>query len=199
MTRIALFGTSADPPHQGHAAILAWLATQFDHVAVWTANNPFKAHQTALGDRFRMLELMIDDLGSPLGRIQVHPELSHLRSIVSIERAQQQWPEARLSLVIGADLISQLPTWYRAEDIFAKVDILVVPRPGYAITEADLQFLGQYTQVTVATLPQQFDVASSDYRQADADFALTPAVQTYIAQHHLYPCPENSRKTLITP
>ncbi|MEM6592470.1 MAG: nicotinic acid mononucleotide adenylyltransferase, partial [Cyanobacteria bacterium P01_C01_bin.73] len=40
MTRIALFGTSADPPHQGHQAILTWLARRFNHVAVWAADNP---------------------------------------------------------------------------------------------------------------------------------------------------------------
>nr|WP_197064754.1 adenylyltransferase/cytidyltransferase family protein [Leptolyngbya sp. KIOST-1] len=102
---VALFGTSADPPHRGHAAILAWLATQFDHVAVWTANNPFKAHQTDLGDRFRMLELLIDELDAPPQRVQVHPELSHRRTVVTLERARQIWPGARFALVVGADLL----------------------------------------------------------------------------------------------
>lgn len=198
MTRIALFGTSADPPHRGHAAVLTWLATQFDHVAVWTANNPFKDHPTPLSDRFQMLELLIDDLNAPAGRVQVHPELSHLRSIVSIERAKQRWPHATFALVIGADLVAQLPTWYRAEAIFAAVEIVVIPRPGYALTEAELQYLRQHTRVTVADFPQPVDVASSSYRQTCDDIALTPAVQAYIDQHHLYPCPENSRKTLIT-
>lgn len=199
MIRIALFGTSADPPHRGHAAILTWLATQFDHVAVWTANNPFKEHQTSLSDRFRMLELMIKELEVLPGRVQLHPELSHMRSIISIEQAQERWPNAQLFLVVGSDLVEQLPTWYRAQDIFAAVNILIVPRPGYAITEAGLSALEPYTQVTMADIPQQIDVASSDYRHADAELALTPAVQAYIAQHHLYSCPEDSKKTLIMP
>ncbi|MGF1568604.1 MAG: nicotinate-nucleotide adenylyltransferase [Nodosilinea sp.] len=199
MTCIALFGTSADPPHRGHAAILTWLATQFDHVAVWTANNPFKAHQATLIDRVRMLELLISELDVPPGMVQIHPELSHMRSIVSIERAQQRWPGASFCLVVGSDLMVQLPTWYRATDIFAAVDILVVPRPGYAITEAGLSALGQYTRVTVADLPQQIDVSSSDYRHGDEDLNLTPAVQAYIVQHNVYPWPENSPQTLTTP
>ncbi|PSR18366.1 nicotinic acid mononucleotide adenylyltransferase [filamentous cyanobacterium CCP3] len=201
--RIALFGTSADPPHRGHAAILSWLATQFDHVAVWTANNPFKAHQTDLGDRFRMLELLIDELDTPSGRVQVHPELSHMRTVVTLERARQIWPNAQFSLVVGADLVEQLPTWYRAEEIFAVVDILVIPRPGYGLTEAGLADLRQHTRVTVAAMPA-IDVSSSRYRQCDdaPDPArapkLTPAVQAYIAQHHLYPCPQNSNEPLTT-
>lgn len=201
---IALFGTSADPPHRGHAAILAWLATQFDHVAVWTANNPFKAHQTDLGDRFRMLELLIDELDTPPNQVQIHPELSHMRTVVTLERARRIWPQAQFSLIVGADLVEQLPTWHRAEEIFAAVDILVIPRPGYDLTEAGLTSLRQHTQVTVAAMPA-IDVSSSRYRQCDetpppaSSPQLTPAVQAYIAQHHLYPCPQNSNAPLTTP
>ncbi len=202
--RIALFGTSADPPHRGHGVILSWLATQFDHVAVWTANNPFKSHQADLGDRFRMLELLIDDLDGPAQRVQVHPELSHRRTVVTLERARQIWPQADFWLVVGADLVEQLPTWYRADEILQAVSLLVIPRPGYDLTEASLAALRQRTRVTVATMPA-IDVSSSRYRQCDDPIdpavapGLTPAVQSYIAQHHLYPCPQNSTVPLTTP
>ena len=143
MTRIALFGTSADPPHRGHAAVLDWLATEFDHVAVWTSNNPFKKHQTPLHNRFHMLELLIGELTAPPGMVQVHPELSHMRTIVCIERAQQKWPEAEFFLVIGSDLVRQIPTWYRAEDIFCRGEFaggaspwLRHQRGGFAISAA---------------------------------------------------------------
>ncbi|MBD0267954.1 nicotinate-nucleotide adenylyltransferase [Pseudanabaena sp. FACHB-2040] len=194
--QIALFGTSADPPHQGHCAILCWLATRFDHVAVWTANNPFKAHQTDLADRFRMLELLIADLNVPPGTVQLHPELSHMRSIISIERARQKWPEAELTLVIGADLVHQLPHWYQAQEIFEAVKILVVPRPGYSLADSDFKELQrQGAVVEVAATPKQYDVSSSQYRDAEAA-ELPPAVRAYIEQNHLYSCPEDSREKL---
>jgi nicotinate-nucleotide adenylyltransferase len=202
--QIALFGTSADPPHQGHGAILAWLATQFDHVAVWTANNPFKDHQTDLGDRFRMLELLIDELDAPPERVQGHPELGHMRTVVTLERARQIWPGAEFSLVVGADLVEQLPTWQRAEEIFAAANLLVIPRPGYDLSDASLAALRQRTAVTVAEMPA-IDVSSSRYRRCDDPRALpdapglTPAVQAYITQHHLYPCPQTSTEPLPTP
>jgi nicotinate-nucleotide adenylyltransferase len=201
-SRVALFGTSADPPHQGHGAILTWLATQFDPVAVWTANNPFKAHQTSLGDRFRMLELLIDDLAVPPGRVQLHPELGHQRTVITLERARQIWPGAELVLVVGADLVDQLPTWYRATEIFAAASLLVIPRPGYDLSPASLAALGQHTRITVADMPE-IDVSSSRYRQCDTPpdphQNLTPAVRSYIAQHHLYPCPQSSTAPLTTP
>lgn len=199
MTRIALFGTSADPPHRGHATILEWLATQYDHVAVWTSNNPFKEHQTPLHNRFHMLELLIGELQTPAGVVEVHPELSHMRTIVCIERAQQIWPGAEFFLVIGSDLVKQIPTWYRAEDIFAAVNLLVIPRPGYDVSEAALQYLRQRTYLDLATLPRLVDVSSSHYRHQEDNMDLTPAVQAYISETQLYTCPEDSEKTLTQP
>jgi nicotinate-nucleotide adenylyltransferase len=199
MTRIALFGTSADPPHRGQAAVIDWLATEFDHVAVWTSNNPFKEHQTPLHNRFHMLELMIEELNAPPDVVQIHPELSHMRTMICIERAQQKWPEAELFLVIGSDLVRQIPSWYRAEDIFASVNLLVVPRPGYDISEAALQYLRQRTRVEVAHMPDSVDVSSSHYRHEEDDMDLTPAIQAYISENQLYSCPEDSKKTLTTP
>lgn len=194
MISIALFGTSADPPHQGHRAILSWLATQFDHVAVWVANNPFKQHQSDLSDRVRMLELLIEGIHSE--RVQLHPELSHMRSIVSIERAKAIWPEAKFTLVVGADLVSQLPSWHRAADIFAAVDILVAPRPGYALKEYDLQALRSQAHVTLGVMPEQHDVSSTRARQDEDEVALPAAIQAYIHQHKLYSCQDDSKRKL---
>lgn len=191
---IALFGTSADPPHQGHAAVLAWLGSQFDHVAVWVSDNPFKQHQTALGDRIKMLELLIGELQSP--GVALHPELSYSRTVFTIERARDIWPAAQFTLVVGADLVRQLPKWYRAEEIFAAVNVLVVPRPGYSLNEEDLMELKRHTTVNVAEIPQQHDVSSTQIRQEDQTFKLPSAVEAYIHQHNLYSCPEDSREKL---
>ncbi|ASC72675.1 putative nicotinate-nucleotide adenylyltransferase [Halomicronema hongdechloris C2206] len=200
MVSIALFGTSADPPHQGHLAILSWLATEFDHVVVWAANNPFKRHQTSLADRFTMLQLIIDQIEVPAGRISLYPDLGHSRTIVTLERARQKWPEADFTLVIGADLVSQLPRWYRAQEIFAQAHILVVPRPGYRLSQDDLIELRQQgAHISLATMPHRFDMSSSQYRQADDRDVLPPVVQAYIDQNNLYPCPEDSREKLSTP
>lgn len=197
MLRIALFGTSADPPHQGHCEILRWLATQFDHVAVWAADNPFKAHQTPLRDRAAMLRLMIKDLPVSSGRIALHDELSHSRTLMSVQRARQIWPEAELTLVVGSDLIAQLPRWYRARELFEQVKILVVPRPGYTPSDNDLKRVRQQGgYVSMADIPEQYDVSSTYYRQTEDAEALPTAVRAYIDQKNLYPCAEDSKEKL---
>ncbi|MBE9080347.1 nicotinate-nucleotide adenylyltransferase [Romeria aff. gracilis LEGE 07310] len=192
---IALFGTSADPPHRGHQAILQRLAGQFDQVAVWTADNPFKSHRAAFDHRQQMLSLLIDSLDPSAEKVRLYPELSDRYTVNSLKQARQIWPEANFSLVVGADLVAQLPQWYRAQEIFRQVQIWVFPRPGYPLNEADLAELRQRgADVAIAQPPELYDVSSSGYRETDNSEQLPPAVQAYIHDHHLYPCPENSKK-----
>lgn len=198
--QVALFGTSADPPHMGHQSILAWLARHFDRVAVWAADNPFKENQSPISDRAEMLRLLIEALPQRSGHsgcntVALHQSLSDRYSIHSIARAQRVWPNAHLSLVVGADLIEQLPRWYQADEIFKQVDILVFPRPGYPVEGPALTALQQIATVRVAHPPNQYDISSSTYRQARcaddpaAPTATLPAViRDYIIDHDLYPC-----------
>ncbi len=196
MQNIALFGTSADPPHKGHRGILSWLSQQFDHVAVWASDNPYKDGQSPLADRMRMLELMIENLPEQpsAGTVQLHSDLSHRFTSVTIERAREIWPRATFTFVIGADLVQQMPKWYQSDAIFQQAKILVFPRPGYPLHEREVDQLRQHgATVEIATPPQQFDISSSAYRHAAANLqAVPPAVQDYIYEHHLYPCLENS-------
>jgi len=193
MCNIALFGTSADPPTAGHQAIIAWLADHCDRVAVWAADNPFKGHQTPLPHRTAMLRLLIDDLDPPRPNVQLHPELSQLRTIHTLELARQQWPEAQFTLVIGSDLVPQLPRWYRAEELFHLANLLVVPRPGYPLEEADLSDLRQRgAQVAIADLTGP-DTSSSAYREHGHTPSITPPVEDYIHREHLYSCRDAPR------
>ncbi len=193
--RIALFGTSADPPHRGHQGILSWLANEFDEVAVWAADNPYKPDQSPLGDRAQMLRLMISTLAQK-EKVSVHQELSDRYSIHSIARARQIWPNARFSLVVGADLIAQLPKWYKAEEIFSQVEILVFPRPGYAVEGSALSDLRRLAKVAIAHPSSQHDIASSRYRQSrchEVSVDLPPVIRDYVAARNLYPCASSAQ------
>ncbi|PZO08935.1 MAG: nicotinate-nucleotide adenylyltransferase [Leptolyngbya foveolarum] len=197
--RIALFGTSADPPHRGHQGILTWLANEFDEVAVWAADNPYKPDQSPLGDRAQMLRLMISTLAQK-EKVSVHQELSDRYSIHSIARARKIWPNAQLSLVVGADLIAQLPKWYKSKEIFSQVEILVFPRPGYAIAGPALSDLQQLAKVAIAHPPNQHDIASSRYRQSrcnEVPADLPPVIRDYVAARNLYPCTTSAKTAPI--
>lgn len=198
MLSIALFGTSADPPTAGHQQILNWLSYQYDQVWVWASDNPFKQHQTPLGHRAAMLDLLISDIHPPRANIHCDQRLSHPRALVTVERAQQRWPHSTMTLVVGADLIAKVPSWYRASELLQQVKLLVIPRPGYTITTDDIQHLqakgGEVAIADMTGLP----VSSTSYRQAHDPNAITRPVQAYIHQQHLYECQDPSKSTLPT-
>jgi nicotinate-nucleotide adenylyltransferase len=186
--RIALFGTSADPPTAGHQAIIRWLSEHYDWVAVWAADNPFKSHQTRLEHRVAMLCLLIKDIDSSKHNIGLEQQLSSLRTLETLEKAKNLWGEAEFTLVIGSDLLTQLPRWYRIEDLLQQVQLLVVPRPGYTIDESSLQDVQKVGgKIAVANFVG-LDVSSTAYREKGDRQALTPLVVDYIHKEHLYKC-----------
>jgi nicotinate-nucleotide adenylyltransferase len=192
--RIALFGTSADPPTAGHQAIIRWLSEHYDWVAVWAANNPFKSHQTPLEHRVTMLRLLITEIDSPQHNIELAQELSAMRTLETVEKAKVHWKEADFTLVIGSDLVTQLPQWYRFKDLLQQVQLLVVQRPGYAIDEFSLEeirTLGGRIEIAGFTGPE---VSSTAYRKNGDPDALTPPVIAYIHREHLYKCQDATQK-----
>ncbi|GAB1540729.1 nicotinate-nucleotide adenylyltransferase [Scytonema sp. NUACC21] len=191
--RIALFGTSADPPTAGHQAIIKWLSQKYDWVAVWAADNPFKSHQTRLEHRVAMLNLLIEDIDSPRHSIKLEQELSSLRTLETLEKAKARWGwESEFTLVVGSDLLSQLPRWYRIEDLLQQVQLLVVPRPGYALDEPSLHIVEKLGgKIDIANFIGP-DVSSTSYRESGDSEALTPLVVDYIHKKHLYKCLSNN-------
>ncbi|MDJ0555263.1 MAG: nicotinate-nucleotide adenylyltransferase [Microcoleaceae cyanobacterium MO_207.B10] len=186
MTRIALFGTSADPPTAAHKKIIKWLSVNFDKVVVWASDNPFKSHQTSLEKRSAMLLVLINDIESDEKNISLHPELSSHRTIETVKNARQKWPDTEFTLVVGSDLIKQLPSWYKIKELFQEVGLLIVPRPGIKVEEADLQKLRELgAEVEIASLEVP-NVSSSAYRQQGDSSTITPPIKDYIYREQLY-------------
>lgn len=196
MMRIALFGTSADPPTAGHQEILRWLSERYDWVAVWAADNPFKSHQTPLEHRAAMLRLLIADMDAPLHNVAVAQDLSSWRTLETVEKAKQHWgDDAEYTLVIGSDLINQLPRWYRIEDLLQQVQLLIVPRPGYALEESSLEAVQKLGgKIAIASL-MGLNVSSTAYREHGDTEALIAPIVAYIHQQHLYKCQDATTKS----
>ncbi|MGD1851315.1 MAG: nicotinate-nucleotide adenylyltransferase [Cyanophyceae cyanobacterium] len=182
-----MVGTSADPPTVGHQQILHWLGEQYDQIAAWAADNPFKDHGSPLHHRMAMLSAAIRDL--PRGdNIGVYSDLSHRFTRVTVDRASERWPNAQITLTVGSDLIDQLPRWYQVTQLFQQADLLVIPRPGYDITADKLTPLKQLgATVAVADLTG-LAVSSTVYRNDGDLSALPPSVATYIERENLYLC-----------
>jgi nicotinate-nucleotide adenylyltransferase len=193
--KVALFGTSADPPTIAHQDIIRWLALQqFDRVAIWAADNPFKAHGATLEQRSQMLELLIKEIEPPLSQhVRVYRKLSSKRTIESLIIARQIWVGAEFILTVGADLIPQLPRWYQASELLTQVKLLIVPRIGNNIEKNDLQKLIDLgARIEIAPLSTPI-ISSSTIRNNHTTQGVSTQVATYIQQHNLYSLIDDSR------
>jgi nicotinate-nucleotide adenylyltransferase len=198
MPTLALFGTSADPPTAAHQQIIHWLSYHYDQVAVWASDNPFKAHQTPLVHRMEMLRLLIADIDPPRHNIHLCPDLSHPRALITVEQARQHWSDADFTLVIGSDLVNQLPRWFRVEELFQQVHLLVVPRPGYDLHREEVDRLRQLgADVAIADLTG-LPISSTAYREDRDAEALTPPIEAYIHRERLYQWQDGTTKELLT-
>ncbi len=189
MINIALFGTSADPPTAAHQAIIQWLSRHYDYVAVWASDNPFKSHQTPLEHRSTMLRLLIEDISPHRRNVSLHQDLSSPRTLETVEKAILHWsPNVNYTLVIGSDLVSQMPRWYQIDQLLKQVQLLVIPRSGYTVDEVgleELQKLGAKLAIADITVPA---VSSTAYRENGDAEVVTPPVEDYIHQEQLYEC-----------
>jgi nicotinate-nucleotide adenylyltransferase len=101
-----------------------------DRVLIIPAANPphKRGAATPFEDRYRMVELAC--AGDPRlvpSRMEEGREKSY--SILTIERLKNQHP---LYFIIGADAFADIETWYRAKDVIAAVEFIVVSRPGHS-------------------------------------------------------------------
>ena len=178
---VALFGTSADPPTEGHRVLLEGLLQRYPQVATWASDNPLKQHGAPLALRSELLGTLVAAIHNP--RLSLEPELSSPWAIETLERAGRRWPGQPLVFVVGSDLVAQIPRWRQAARLLQGCRLAIAPRGGWPLQSvelASLQQLGARTEILDVAVPA---TASSRVRQqapaaqqaADAPPAEPPA------------------------
>lgn len=129
---VGLLGGSFDPPHAGHAHITHEALKRFGLDTVWwlvSPGNPLKATGPApMAKRLKAAR-----------RVMKHPdvEITDLEARMgtrftaeTIARLQVVYPGVRFVWLMGADNLAEFHRWERWEEIFARVAIGVLARPG---------------------------------------------------------------------
>ena len=181
---LALLGTSADPPTEGHRALLAGLAEHYDQVATWASDNPLKQHGAPLAVRAQLLEALVQDLADP--RIRHRQALSSPRALDTVTRAAELWPGHALVFVVGGDLAAQVPSWYRAAELLQRCRLAVVPRQGFPLDPkalATIEALGGQPEVVHLPVPA---TASSAIRRHPSPEQVPAALWAELVKHNLY-------------
>ena len=137
--RIALFGTSADPPTIGHKKILEELSNIYSCVITYASDNPKKKHKENIFFRNLLLKSLIKDMNNP--KIIFNQKISSQWAIESIEECKKIYPFSKVDFVIGSDLITEIFSWKNFDKIIHTVKLLIIKREGYPIGSKTLKML----------------------------------------------------------
>ncbi|MGA8297232.1 MAG: nicotinate-nucleotide adenylyltransferase [Acidimicrobiales bacterium] len=195
-TRIGIFGGTFDPIHVGHlvAAVNARDALKLDRVLFVVANEPWQKigerAVTPARDRLAVVEAALGDVeGLEASRVEIDRG-GPSYTADTVAQLRDMHPEARLFLIIGADVVPGLETWERLDEIRKETTIVVVNRPGSAGIDAGSGGpLADWDTVTIE-IPE-IELSSTDLRERAADgrpldYLIPEAAVRVIRARHLY-------------
>lgn len=138
MKRIAFYGGSFDPPHNGHLTIAHALRKQFaldEFVYIPAFHAPHKKDKrpTSAFHRYAMLALATSDEAEvKVSKMELElPERPY--SVETLTRLKNELIETEIFFVMGADSWADITTWREWEKVLTLVNIIVVTRPDYEI------------------------------------------------------------------
>lgn len=136
--KVALFGGSFDPPHQGHALLAKAALRKLGVDYVWwlvSPQNPLKNHKPQNMET-RLAEVRdLAGADAEARRFIVTDEEARLGTqfaIDTVRSLQAAYPHVDFIWLMGADNLAQLHRWKNWQDLMAAIPIAVYPRPGFA-------------------------------------------------------------------
>ncbi len=138
MKKIAFYGGSFDPLHNGHLTIAVKLSELFEldefvFVPAFHAPHKKDKNPTLAFHRYAMLALATNDEPNIIiSRIELDaPEKPYTYETLS--RLKTELPDAQIFFVMGADSWTEITTWREWETVLTLTNIIVVTRPDYEI------------------------------------------------------------------
>jgi nicotinate-nucleotide adenylyltransferase len=194
--RLGLFGGTFDPIHLGHLILAEQCreACGLDRVWFVVAGEPphKRGDRTAVAHRLEMARIAV--AGHPafaVSEIETKRPGPHY-SVETLEVVRREQPDDDLFFLIGADSLSELPTWRKPGRIAELATIVVVNRPGIEeVATANFPIFGPGSRAIVPVTIPPIGIASTDLRRRVMDgksirFMVTRGVQAYIEAQGLY-------------
>jgi len=214
LRRVAIYGGTFDPVHNGHLEVARRVLKLFelDEVILVPACVPphkRNANITSAFHRFAMLALATEaDRQLRVSTVELDaPELPY--AVETVDRMKNV--SARMFFLIGADSWSEISTWHEWQKLLTMCDLIVVTRPGYEINSiatptaelVDLRsveanqisemlkhdrkprvFITNVAMIDVSATRIRVAVRTND--EAGLQTMVPPAVARYIDKYNLY-------------
>ena len=190
-----ILGGTFDPVHFGHINLALEIKNkkQLDGVIfIPSINHPCKepACYESYEDRVRMLEISLKDYSEfIISKIESEQELSGY-TFDTITALKQKYTKANYYFIVGSDNVSQLSTWYNAEQLLESVKFLVGTRPGFkfelpnGFSGDNIEFIETSVVKSSSTYIRKLIKGEADSEIIDKFIPLE--VRNYIKERKLY-------------
>ena len=180
--RVAFYGGSFDPIHNGHLTIARTLIELFsldEFVFIPAFHAPHKLNRpvTSAFHRYAMLALAtMNDAKIKISTVELEaPEKPF--TIETLSRLKAELTDSNIFFVMGADSWNEIHTWREWEKLLQLTNFIVVTRPNFAITT---------TQVTPEITERIVDLRDSEseliaLKTKNGGIFITDAVQIDIS------------------
>lgn len=184
---LGILGGAFDPIHLGHLTIAHSALEQFGFdkiifVPTFAPLNSHKVISTSFEQRCEMVSLAI--AAEPRYELsQVESEIDPpTYTIKMLEKLKQLHQQAEFTLLLGADSLEQIDSWYQPERIFRAARVAVASRTGNRLQS-------QFPFVRIE-MPE-IDISATELRKnlkagQSVRFLVPDAVIAYIESHQLY-------------
>jgi nicotinate-nucleotide adenylyltransferase len=201
--RVAFFGGTFDPIHRGHLAVASAAAETFALDRVLFApvgHQPLKPEEPSASFADRLAMVALACAATPDKRFAVssldaaRPDGKPNYTVDTLAALALEFPSADLFALTGADSFLDLRRWHSPNRLLALAEWIVVSRPEFPLTEAQLAPLAltpaERARVHLLTTVHE-DVSATDLRRRlragdPCPGLILPAVANYIQTHHLY-------------
>jgi len=207
--RLAVFGGSFDPVHNGHLALAQAIvdADLADEVLFIPARRPPHKQSRELSSGHHRLEMVRQAIEQnpafSVSDIELERSEGFSYTFDTLSVLRQVFPEHDLFFLLGMDSLRELHTWHRAGELVRHFDFIVYPRPGTScpsLAELSDRFGSRAGRKLLAAVREglpPFPFSSTEVRQACAEGSdmtrLCPEpVCRYIQNHGLYRQPDRS-------
>jgi len=175
--KIALFGGSFNPPHQGHVEVLKSLASSGNFDEIWVIPclaHAFEKKLAPFEDRFELCKLAFEGL-SPRIRIQDSDrKIGNEKgwSYLTLRHLRTEHPSDDFFWLMGSDLEQEKRRWKNFEEIEKMAVIHPFPRAGYETSP--------FPEVSSTEIRERLAKGESIAK------LVPPEVSAYIQQRGLY-------------
>lgn len=206
-SRLAVLGGMFDPVHNGHieAAQFALRTLSLDCLKMIPCHIPNHKNLACAPSHHRLA--MLEIATSHLAQLDIDPiELNREGHSYTVDTlAELKRDHATVVFVLGADSFNSLPQWHRWEMVLELCHLLVLARPGSALsptTKSELRFDARVVNSSEELFATssgkiiykeefQFAIASTSIREQLVDRpqeleGLNKQVGQYIRDNHLY-------------